>query len=199
MEPSLSNRLCAAVRSSGIRPWLATDFGTGGPSSSDLDFVVVLDRSPCFTAAVCGLCKLFRSFQGVPLKACVFPTFEIRSFLPESNLASLHLLVYADPWIFWRLEATGVRNAIIQASASPLATPTRPSRDIADHFDLLQKVANSFVLLLNSEPALHRSALLHGRRVALYVARWAPVALAEWSDSKSASLDVFLDYYEAIQ
>jgi hypothetical protein len=191
-------RLEAALRNQDL--FHCAQFGTQRSKHvrSDTDVAVILSHQDSFAQALRTLCDCIGAIADVELDVSFTPNFELRSLLPSTQKGELmHLLLYVDPWVFSVLESAPLKNAILASSRKPKRFP-RPAPEIQTYFDLLQKVANSLVLLLNRSPDVRHIVETHAARVATYVSRWSPASRRLVMQSDTLDLEEAIDFYRKL-
>lgn len=182
--------------------WAVADYGRRTqPAHGDVDLAIILHHQSSLSAALTSLCQLFKSLRALPIIRPVAPTLEWLCILDDSNAEpALHLLTYVDPAVFTRLESDGIVKAILSAAGRRAHDIPAAAPEVMREFDLLQKIANSLVLLLNQQPRHRRIAATAASRIAHYVLRhWPPVASApKPSAHPLASLDAAISFYEEL-
>ena len=160
--------------------YLATEFRNSVYSSnSDIDIAIVLNQEFFFENCLLSIVNIIKEINNWEIQGTITPSFELASLLQSSEKYPMtHLLIYPAPWIFEVMESPGVKNAILSAAGKNYQEIVKEPPDyIKKFFDLLQKIINSLVLLLNKEPMNKRIAEVHAFRVAKYVKRWIFIEL----------------------
>lgn len=184
--PELSDRL--------THVWLTQRFGSQG---REQDLAVILHPQPTLGSTLASLCDSITVLHTALASEVITPTFEWASALQCLGcIPTVHLLLYAHPWLFLQCESIGAGEAILGRENYGTLVTIKAAEGIRRHYDLIQKATNSLVLLMNERTELQSLVRQHAMKTAQYIVRFWPAAYPAGELQGSAlSMPAALDFY----
>jgi len=170
----------------------------------EMDMCIILEPERDFNRFVDVLGDVLVSV-GRNLPDCsICPTMELSSFAVDPAKYRIHLIIYPDYNTYIRCESPSLRDNInarhvLLAGVPPLTRDYEPpTSDLYfSHWDILLKVSNSLILLLNRDTPFRERQVFHARIVFRYCVRWLFQTQAQ--EPAGDQLNDFLAAYQWIR
>ncbi|MCI1779242.1 MAG: methyltransferase domain-containing protein [Bacteroidales bacterium] len=178
---------------------IATIFGNKN-GSNDIDIAIILKHKNTFKDCISSVIKTIEIIDSWNLYGLIFPTIELKSFMIDEGIyLSKHILLYASPWLFESQESPEIKNKIKETAKIINQYEVKEADDLLNYFDLIQKVTNSLILLLNRDSRNILLAEKHAFLTACYVKKWAPIKLPSLAPfSNKMTLSQTIQFYSEI-